>query len=169
MGSYDVAQWLINRSCRFLQNLFVYLCSGPKWNLAISPKDFWVQPRLSTANRWPSLAGTHTVATKLAVTLILPLTLHLLIQEHSLASVFHWIRACSEFSLFIKFTKNCWVTPRNHKSPVSSLEMHIWTDIPELSLIVALQKWLNLHFGLEQSCTNKFCKNGNSCLLCNTL
>ena len=28
--------------------------------------------------------------------------------------------------------------------------MHIWMDIPELSLIEALQKWLNLHFRLEQ-------------------
>ena len=46
----------------------------------------------------------------------------------------------------------------NHRSLAVSLGMHIWTDIPELSLIEALQKWLNLHFGLEQSCTNKFCK-----------
>jgi hypothetical protein len=36
--------------------------------------------------------------------------------------------------------------------------MHIWTDLPELSLIEALQKWLNLHFWPEQSYTNKFGK-----------
>ena len=36
--------------------------------------------------------------------------------------------------------------------------MHIWMAIPELLLIQALQKWLNLHFGPEQSCTNKFRK-----------
>ena len=33
--------------------------------------------------------------------------------------------------------------------------MHIWIAIPELLLIQALQKWLNLHFGPEQSYTNK--------------
>ena len=36
--------------------------------------------------------------------------------------------------------------------------MHIWMVIPKLLLMQTLQKWLNLHFGPEQSCTNKFCK-----------
>ena len=110
----------------------------------------------------------HTVTTKVTIYLILCQVFHFATREHSFTFDFPWWgteRACkSGQNSKEKGDLNYSITV--NRSRAYNVPFTVFTrTVANESLL----KRPNFHFESKQSRANKFCKNGNSGLLCNAL